>query len=473
MVDREHAAVFVFKEPVTLQPNEGIRIVLRHDSSHIAHNLGRFRLAVTDASEPKLEDANAAFVAALTATSEARTKEQLDLLRNRHQESSPVYKTLKGQHDQLTMELGKLNDSLPKVMVMSDLDSPRESFVLQRGLYNQPGDKVTAKTPEFLPSVPGDETDSANRIELANWLVDPSNPLPPRVTVNRIWQQLFGVGLVKTTEDFGHQGEIPVHRELLDWLAVYFRDHGWDVKDLVRLIVSSHTYRQSSRISDPKVIAIDPDNRLLARGARYRLPSWMLRDQALAVSGLLSGVEGGPAVNTYQPAGVWEEASFGTKKFAQDTGEKLYRRSLYVFWRRIISPTMFFDNASRQACTVKPSRTNTPLHALLTLNETVYVESARALAEQVLRSPTQGDSAKINEVFSRILSRQASTDEQSVLLRGLERARGQYAAGPEEAAKLLSVGESPRDETLDTSEHAVWTGLCLAVLNLDETLNHE
>ncbi len=473
MVDREHAAVFVFKEPVTLGPADQLRVVLRHESQHIAHNLGRFRLAVTAASKPLLEDTNETFVRALTTTSEARTQEQVDLLRQTHLDSSPGYTRLKRQHDQLTKRLSKLNESFPKVMVMKDMDSPRDSFVLQRGLYNQPTDKVPAKTPEFLPSVSHDASESSNRLDLANWLVDSSNPLPARVTVNRFWQQLFGVGLVKTTEDFGHQGEMPVHRELLDWLAVHFRDNGWDVKDLMRLIVTSHTYRQSSKIADPALVALDPDNRLLARGSRYRLPSWMLRDQALAASGLMSPVDGGPAVNTYQPAGVWEEASFGKKVYTQDSGEKLYRRSLYVFWRRIISPTMFFDNASRQACTVKSGRTNTPLHALLTLNETVYVESARMLAEKVLQSNFQDDSARINAVFSRVVSRPATADEQSVLLRGLQRARGQYAKVPDEPGKLLAIGESPRDETLDASEHAVWTGMCLAVLNLDETLNRE
>lgn len=473
MVDREHAAVFVFNEPVTLEAAEVLKIVLRHDSKHIAHNLGRFRLAVSNASKPTLEDSNEAFVRALTTTSEARTKEQLDLLRISHLDSSPEYTKRKQQHDQLTKQLAKLCESFPQVMVMNDMDTPRDSFVLQRGLYTQPTDKVTAKTPEFLPRFNDDVNESSNRLDLANWLVDPNHPLPARVTVNRFWQQLFGIGLVKTTEDFGHQGEMPVHRELLDWLAAHFRDHGWDVKDLIRLIVSSHTYRQSAKITDPSLVALDPDNRLLARGSRYRLPSWMLRDQALCVSGLLSPVTGGPAVNTYQPAGVWEEASFGKKIFSQDSGEKLYRRSLYVFWRRIIAPTMFFDSASRQACTVKSSRTNTPLHALLTLNETVYVESARMLAERVLKSNAPDDPARLNEVFLRVVSRPATSEEKSVLLRGLERARKQYVNAPDDPGKLLAIGNSSRDENLDASEHAVWTGLCLAVLNLDETLNRE
>ncbi len=250
---------------------------------------------------------------------------------------------------------------------------------------------------------------------LARWLVDPQNPLTARVTVNRFWQQVFGIGLVKTTEDFGAQGEIPVHMDLLNWLAERFQEDGWDVKNLIRLIVTSHTYRQSSKITDPAAYELDPDNRLLARGSRYRMPSWMLRDQALAASGLLSPADGGPAVNTYQPPGIWEEASFGKKQYKQDAGEKLYRRSLYTFWRRIIAPTMFFDNASRQNCTVKSSRTNTPLQALQTLNNVAYVEAARVLAEAALKADIDTDADRIDFVIRRTIARSASDAEQTGL----------------------------------------------------------
>jgi hypothetical protein len=199
-----------------------------------------------------------------------------------------------------------------------------------------------------------------------------------RVTVNRIWQQVFGIGLVKTAEDFGVQAETPVHRELLDWLAAEFRDSGWNVKALMRLILSSETYLQSSNVSD-ELARNDPQNRLLARGARFRLPAWMIRDQALAASGLLSPRSGGAPVKPYQPAGVWEEATFGNKRYVQGKGEDLHRRSLFTFWRRIVAPTMFFDAANRAVCTVKPLRTNTPLHALNTLNDPTFVEAARLL----------------------------------------------------------------------------------------------
>jgi hypothetical protein len=348
---------------------------------------------------------------------------------------------------------------------------PRKTFILSRGLYNKPTSEVQAKLPAFLPSQEASE--NSNRLDLARWLIDPANPLTARVTVNRFWQQIFGIGLVKTTEDFGSQGEIPVQMDLLNWLAARFQSDGWDVKNLIRLIVTSHTYRQSSKIPEPAAYQRDPDNRLLARAARYRMSAWMLRDQALAASGLLSAAQGGPSVNTYQPAGVWEEASFGKKTYRQDEGDKLYRRSLYIFWRRIIAPTMLFDSASRQTCTVKMGRTNTPLHALQTLNNVTYVEAARALAEAALRSKSDHDSERIDFILQRTIARRASDAERQILLAGLARTRRQFDRDAQQAVELLSVGDSPRDESIDAVEHAAWTSLCLAVLNLDETLTRE
>lgn len=366
--------------------------------------------------------------------------------------------------------------AIPKVMVMADMKEPRESFILERGLYNKPTAQVTAGFPKFLPAP--EQTEKADRLTLAKWLIDPEHPLTARVAVNRFWLQIFGTGLVKTAEDFGVQGEIPPQLNLLNWLAADFRDSGWDVKRLIRQMVTSHTYRQSSRIASPEIYERDPENRLLARGSRYRLPSWMIRDQALAASGLLSSVSGGPSVNTYQPPGVWEEASFGKKKYVQDHGEKLYRRSLYVFWRRIVAPTMFFDSASRQSCTVNIQRTNTPLHALQTLNNTTYVEAARVLAEKILVETTtdqtsDSDAQKIDRVFQRVLARPATATEQQALQTGLDRSRTQFHQTPDAATELTAIGEAARDASIPVVEHAAWTGLCLAVLNLDETLNRE
>ncbi len=413
-----------------------------------------------------------ALLAAIQTDLDQRTDEQRQWIVDAHRNSSPDYIKQLQTRDNLSKQLEKVDEGIPKVMVMADRDEPRKTYVLTRGLYNQPTDEVTAGLPECLPteSVAQQPLD---RLALARWLVDLENPLTARVTVNRFWQQYFGVGLVKTTEDFGTQGEIPEHAELLEYLAHHFRSNGWDVKDLVRLIVTSDVYKQSSKITSSAVYENDPSNRLLARGSRYRMPAWMLRDQALAASGLLSPVVSGPSVNTYQPPGVWEDASFGRKKYIADSGEKLYRRSLYVFWRRIIAPPMFFDNAKRQVCEVKINRTNTPLQALQLLNNTTYVESARSLAQTVLQSDVDSDPDRIDQVMQRVVARKASEAELKVLAVGLQRSRDQYKQQPDEATKLLLVGESPRDESLDPVEHAAWTSLCLAVLNLDETLTRE
>ena len=470
-VDRDHAAVLLFAESVDIPDGKQIECILRHDSPHKQHNLGRFRLSLTASPNPKLSTGQDALVTALRTAAKERSTSQKSVIAKAHRESDAKYGAIKKRRDKLASERTSLQKRTPKVMVMEDMKTPRSSFVLERGLYNKPGDEVARAFPKFLPQ-PKPSASQNNRLDLARWLVSDQNPLTARVTVNRFWQQLFGIGLVKTTEDFGRQGEIPIHMDLLNWLAADFRENGWNVKELIRKIVTSHTYRQSSKIT-AEAYEIDPKNRLLARGARYRLPSWMIRDQALAASGLLSTVDSGPSVNTYQPPGIWEEASFGKKKYTQDSGEKLYRRSLYTFWRRIIAPTMFFDSASRQSCAVKASRTNTPLHALQTLNNTTYVESARSLAEKVLKSNVESDAERIDQVTNRVLSRDASDAEQEILLRGLERTRDQFTTKPEAAEKLVSVGESARDESIDTVEHACWTALCLAVLNFDETLNQE
>jgi hypothetical protein len=355
-------------------------------------------------------------------------------------------------------------------MVMQDISDVRPTYVLSRGIYTEPRGEVRAEVPASLPRLPS--TAPRNRLGLAQWLVADENPLTARVTVNRFWQQVFGVGLVKTANDFGVQGEVPEYVELLDWLAADFRAHGWDVKRLMKTIVTSHTYRQSSRGS-AELFELDPENRWLARGPRFRMPSWMLRDQALAASGLMSNAIGGPSVNVYQPVGVWQEATFGNKTHAPDVGEPLYRRSLYVFWRRIIAPTVFFDNASRQTCSVEAYRTNTPLHALRTLNDTTYVEAARVLAEQILQVADQSDRQRLDDVMLRLLARPSSDNEARILLQGLMRSRSEFAADSGEARRLVAIGHAPRDSSIDPAEHAAWTALCLAVMNLDEALTKE
>lgn len=408
----------------------------------------------------------------------ASLDEQLQVLAGSEQagENDTQRTALNDRRQQLEAERKQVQDAVPQVMVMQDRDEPRTTYVLDRGLYNKPGETVAAAVPASLPPLP--DQAPRDRLGLARWLVSDTNPLTARVVVNRFWQQFFGIGLVKTAEDFGVQGEIPAYRDMLNWLAAEFRDGGWDVKRLLRTIVTSRTYRHSSRIEAPgdggiTLAELDPENRLLARGPRYRLPSWMLRDQALAAAGLLSQRIGGPPVNVYQPPGVWEEATFGKKQYQQDHGESLYRRSLYIFWRRIVGPTVFFDNASRQTCTVKVFRTNTPLHALLTLNDVTYVESARVLAEQTLLQSGTADDQRLNFVFQRLLARNASAAEREILLAGLNRTRDEFADSPDAAMRLISIGEWTRSGQLAPVEHAAWTAVCLAVMNLDETLNKE
>ena len=367
-------------------------------------------------------------------------------------------------------EQQKFNASIPRVMVMQDLPKPRETFVLVKGAYDKHADVVAAATPPSLPPLVGEAP--TNRLALARWLMSPGHPLTSRVTVNRMWQQFYGIGLVKTVDDFGVQGEKPVHPELLDWMATEFIASEWNVKAMQRLIVTSRAYRQSSKMT-AETFERDPENRLLARGPRFRLPAFVLRDQALAAAGLLVEKVGGPAVKPYQPPGIWEEATFGFIKYDQDHGDALYRRSVYTFWRRIVGPTEFFDSGARQSCTVKLSHTNTPLHALTTLNDTTFVEAARAMAQRVMTQAGESPAARIDLAWRLLMARDPNPRERSYLTATLKRLKADYAADPAEARKLLSIGESKRDEKLDVVDHAAFCGVCLAILNLDETMTKE
>jgi Protein of unknown function (DUF1553)/Protein of unknown function (DUF1549)/Concanavalin A-like lectin/glucanases superfamily/Planctomycete cytochrome C len=359
-------------------------------------------------------------------------------------------------------------DSIPTVMVMEEMPAPRDSYVLVRGQYDRPGTKVSAAGPGALPNPPR----GGNRLGLAKWLVSADHPLAARVAVNRLWQLHFGTGLVATGEDFGTQGEYPSHPELLDWLATEFVRSGWDVKRMHKLIVTSATYRQSSRV--PKVIpARDPDNRLLSRFPRYRLSAEMIRDQALFAGGLLVEHEGGPSVKPYQPAGLWDELS-GTGDYVPDTGDKLYRRSLYTYWKRTAPPPSLsaFDATARETCWVRETRTNTPLQALTLLNDVTYVEAARKLAEIVLRECADADH-RLALAFRRVTARAPTDAERTVLRRALERQLADYRNEPAAARKVLKVGESAVDPRLDAVEVAAYAGVCRLILNLDEAVTKE
>jgi hypothetical protein len=416
------------------------------------------------------KDLKPELLAILQTGAEKRNRRQMETLQQHWQSSKPQYASTLSKLRGAMEARDNYSRSMPRVMVMEDMSKPRDTFMLFRGSYEKPTDKVGAAVPGVLPGLSADAP--RNRLGLARWLVSPNHPLTARVTVNRLWQQMFGIGLVKTPEDFGVQGEKPTHPELLDWLATEFVRTGWDLKQMQRLIVTSSTYRQSSKVT-PAVLERDPQNRLLARGPRFRMPSWMIRDQALAASGLLVPTLGGSPVKPYQPSGIWEEATFGGKRYQQDKGDSLYRRSLYTFWRRIVGPTIFFDAAPRQVCTVKPTRTNSPLHALTTLNDVTFVETSRALAERVLTDAPATPEARIELAFRRVIARPPSEAEKKVLLRSIERVRKEFAADPAAARKFLAIGESKRNEKLDAIEHASYAALCSAILNLDEALTKE
>ena len=382
--------------------------------------------------------------------------------------AEPAVAALAKEVSELENRRRDIGNEGPKVMVMADQEILRKTFILSHGLYNKPVGEVPAALPGFLATLPPEAP--RNRLGLAQWIVSPGNPLTARVTVNRFWQMLFGTGLVKSSEDFGVQSEFPVHPALLDWLAAEFRDSGWNVKQLLRLILTSNTWKQSSRVT-PALLERDPFNKLLARGPRFRLPSAMIRDQALASSGLLRPMDGGWNVNPYQPDGIWEEATFGNKKYERSKGDDLHRRSLYTFWRRIAGPTMFFDTGSRLVCSVKPLRTNTPLHALATTNDVTFVEAARALA--LATADKKDAAARVNAMFERVLGHSARAEQVAVLLSGMERHRQRFAASPDRAVKFLGEGESAPPEPERTAELAAWTMTALTILNMDETLNLE
>ncbi|MFT4515410.1 MAG: hypothetical protein ACI89X_002994 [Planctomycetota bacterium] len=353
------------------------------------------------------------------------------------------------------------------VSVMDDLPRAkrRATHVLERGDYEQQREEVSASTPSFLPPL---NREPATRLDLARWLVSGKHPLTARVAVNRAWQTLFGRGLVATSEDFGRQGDRPTHPELLDWLANRFVTEGWDLKSLHRLIVTSNTYRQSAATTSA-AFAKDPNNELLARSARLRLPAWMLRDQALALSGRLVPTIGGEPVRPYQPAGIWAEATFGTIRYQQGSGSELYRRSLYVFWRRIVGPTMLFDTQARLACVVKRSITNTPLHALTTLNETGFVEAARGLATRAWHA-AKTPNERITWLFRAATARRPTKDELQLLSSRLQQSVAHFTSNQAAATSLLAVGATLPDANISSEQLAALTVLASLVCNLDEVI---
>jgi hypothetical protein len=349
----------------------------------------------------------------------------------------------------------------------------RESFVMQRGAYDKPGAQVTPATPAFLPPMKLAGR-TPTRLDLARWLVAEDQPLTPRVAANRLWQQFFGTGIVKTSEDFGLQGEPPSHPELLDWLARTYVDSGWDTKALVRRLVTSRAFRRAAHVR-PELLARDPENRLLARGPRLRLDAEQIRDNALAVSGLLVTTMGGRGARPYQPDNIWEPVAFtdsNTRFYVRDSGDNLYRRSLYTFLKRTAPPPFLsnFDAPNREQFCSRRERSNTPLQALQLMNDTQHVEAARALAARALSEGSADDNARIVWLYRTVLARRPSSREAAILAESLAGHRARYAADPNAAGRLISHGESTPPESLPKAELAAWTLLCNTLLNLDETL---
>ncbi len=380
----------------------------------------------------------------------------------------PPVREARRQEREARRRLEAYRGTIPTVMVMRE-GPPRQTYILERGRYDAHGEPVEPSLPS---AAAGGTAEAPNRLELARWIVDRSNPLTARVIVNRFWQMLFGTGIVKTVDDFGSQGAAPTNQRLLDWLAVEFMESGWDVKRLLKTIMLSRTYRQGSHVS-AELRERDPENLLLARGPRFRLPAGTIRDQALAAAGLLQEALGGPSVKPYQPAGLWEEVSGAA--YEPGTGPDLFRRSIYTYWKRTVAPPtmMNFDASDREVCTVHVKRTNTPLQALNLMNDVTFVEAARNLAELVLRDPSLGRAAQLGVFYERALGRPPDPAEVSVLEELLDSYRERFANDLDAAEELLAVGASRWDSTADPRELAAYTGVASLVLNLDEAVTKQ
>lgn len=498
-------AVFTFAAPVEKADKSTFTVRLKQGIKGKQQQfMTRARVSFTDVAEPKLDPVDAIPADVMEAMTAAGVFEraQFPLLNTRvsvddgpavratalkRDVSSPVvtayFRWIDPQRKPLwqkfmttSRQAKAMAANGTAVMVMQEMAKPRDTYLLKRGLYDHP-DK-SQKLQRGLPAaLYGGKSQPKDRLELARWLVSAENPLTARVTVNRFWQQLFGVGLVKTSEDFGLQGEWPAHPELLDWLATEFVRSGWDVKAFHKLLVTSATYRQSSAMTAQQ-FERDPENRLLARGPRFRLDALAIRDNALAASGLLVPTLGGKPVKPYQPPGLWEELAFSSKtsldKYVQDSGESLYRRTLYSFWKRTVPPPALaiFDAGGREICTVRTSRTNTPLQALNLLNDVTYVEAARVMAARVVKQGGATPRDRLAYAFKLATARTPTDREADRLASSFATYLLRFQQDVEAAKKLISVGESPATIG-DASELAAYTMICNVILNLDETVTKE
>jgi hypothetical protein len=452
-----------------------LKIVLKHESVYAQHQFGRIRLAVSE-SNPIGANVPDDLLAIIKLDPESRTEEQSDKLQKHFREGvtqTAAYVETRTQLSTAEKEKTELEKKIPTTLVFKELAEPRKSFILNRGEYDQQKEQVPRGTPNRFP--PFRDEWPRNRLGLAQWLVSDEHPLTSRVAVNRFWQQVFGTGLVRTADDFGSQGEPPSHPQLLDWLAVEFRESGWDMKSFMKTLVMSGTYRQSSNIT-VELWRKDPANRLLARGPRFRLDAEMLRDQALAVSGLLHEELGGPSVKPPQPDGLWFAVGYSgsdTVRFVADKGsEKIHRRTLYTFIKRTAPPPQMstFDAPSREASCVRRERTNTPLQALLLFNDPQYIEAARALARRTLGEAEGDNAARASYMFRLCTGREPAESELAELVEGLTLDLRHFTDHPEQARKLaLPEGDPPAGAELP--ELAAWTMTANLMLNLDEVVN--
>jgi hypothetical protein len=461
----------------TIKNDLPFRIGGRHNASYVSNvevdDIRIYKRALVIEEVARIQDGGNTLHELLSVPVAERSPEQQNALANIYLTAhDEPYKALLKEKSAIDSRASKINTASKLTsMIMQDNSKRRVTYILNRGMYDSPikDEEIPPGVPAFLPGLPEDAPD--NRLGLAQWLMDDEHPLTARVAVNRYWAMLFGTGIVKTVIDFGNQGDLPSHPELLDWLAVDLIKSGWDIKHTLKQMVMSATYRQSAAIS-PVRLAADPDNRLLASGPRYRLQGEFIRDNALAVSGLLVPIIGGPGVKPYQPDGLWNEVSLnGGLRFKPDSGEKLYRRSMYTYWKRSApAPSMtIFDAPSREKCVVQRARTNTPLQALVTLNDVQFVEASRNLAERVMKQDAEF-AKRINAIFKLCVSRAASAAEIAICREVFDQQLAVFQQDLEAAKKHLALGESKRDESLDAAEHAAWTVLSTMILNMDEVL---
>jgi hypothetical protein len=487
-------AVFALSQPLTLAEDEEFIFWMLHRSTDGDANIGRFRLSVSDqpggavrSVDPMPIERLAAVVAA-TNTADPSSQDKLSATdlgignridRELRQEllqqylfTHSAYQQIRRQSDTARRWLAEVKKAAGElsVMVLAERAQPRPTHILERGVWDQPGKSVGPDLPQAI--LPWNDSDPPTRLDLANWIVDRQNPLTSRVVANHLWQICFGAGLVRTPDDFGLQGEQPTHPELLDWLAVELLENGWDLRRLLKHIVTSDTYRQASDVP-ASLLEVDPENRLLARGARFRLPSWMIRDAALQASGLLNRTVGGPPVLPYQPAGVWEEIFMGRYTYDPTPGPAQYRRTLYAFWRRSSSPTFLFDSAQRRVCEVSMNRTNTPLHALTLLNDTGMLEASAVLAWSTSKQADPTTESRLIELFRRIVSRSPSDYEMEMLHDLFNDALSHYRQSPVEATELLSIGQTDFGPMQDAAEVAAYMVVASMIFNLDEAITHE